>query len=861
MSSSNKPLILCVDDEPPVCRLLSGIVREGGYEPLAVESGDAAIKALQRTKPDLILLDIMMPGMDGFEVCASLQEDDETSHIPVIFVTARGDQQDKARALALGGVDYVVKPFEREALLAKIRVQLDRLPCWKGLCKEAVTWSETVQPSDFLRFKEQLADHVNASPAVREKLVKVSPFRIYAACSELGIRHAQMAQLMARCLGLTYAPAINPEDLRLGVLQPSFCKTHLVVPVRETSAENAFALSNPFNWELLDLLRRFSGAAQAPALVITEPQNIEALFKRIGEGERAKPVVTETPVADKDQRARMLHGMREQLTEEEIEKLPVVEIADHILYKAVRQRASDIHIDPKETHSLIRFRIDGDLRNIFTLTATVGSRVISRFKAHAGMDIAQRRKPQDGAFAAVVEDKAYKFRMSTTSTPAGESVVIRILDADTKPKDLRELGMTEDQVQTLVSLANRKQGLILVVGETGSGKSTTLYSLFACLDTKTRSLITIEDPVEYTIPFANQQQVNEKAGLTFEAVLKSAMRQDPDILFLGEARDPASTKMLLDFASTGHLTITTMHTSNATSAVFRLERLGITRSAIAETVIGIVAQRLLRKLCPDCKEVAAISQKEAEMLAPFAQEPLTEVARPRGCPKCNNTGYRGREGIYEILRFDSEIADMVRAGAPISEIRQVLYRRGDYLISKHAVDKVRQLLCSPQDVFEDVLVEEVRLQPETAAAKSAKGASPGPGPANKQAVLIAEDDQDTQALLKLHLENGGYDVTVAGDGVDALLYLGKQPFDLILSDLNMPNLDGFKFMEMMTQKGIRTPVIFLTAQTEEEVEQKCLELGAADYIKKPVKKDILLMRVKKALESHSERETVHGCLP
>lgn len=856
MSEAAKPVILCVDDEPGVIRLLRDFLADG-YEVIVAESGQQALQAARQATPDLMLLDIRMPGMEGFEVCARLQEDDETSHIPVIFVTSLGGTQDKARALALGGVDYLVKPFEQETLLEKIRAQLAIVPRWKELRREAVTWTETVQPANFLRFKEQLADHVNASPAVREKLVKVSPSRIYAACSELGIRHAQMAQLIARCLGLTYAPAINPEDLRLGVLQPSFCKTHLVVPVREASAENAFALSNPFSWELLDLLRRFSGAAQAPALVITEPENIEALFKCIGEGERAKPVVTETPIADKDQRARMLHGMREQLTEEEIEKLPVVEIADHILYKAIRQRASDIHIDPKETHSLIRFRVDGDLRNIFALQATVGLRVISRFKAHAGMDIAERRKPQDGAFAAIVEDKAFKFRMSTTSTPSGESVVIRILDADTKPKDLRTLGMTDDQVRTLESLANRKQGLILVVGETGSGKSTTLYSLFARIDTRTRSLISIEDPVEFTIPFANQQQVNEKAGLTFEAALKSAVRQDPDILFLGEARDPVSTKMLLDFASTGHVTITTMHTSNATSAVFRLERLGITRSAMAETLIGIVAQRLLKKLCPDCKEIVAPSQKERDMLAPFTRELPAEVAHPHGCAKCNNTGYRGREGVYEVLQFDAEVAGMVRAGAPISEIRGVLYRRGDYLISHHAVDKVRRLLCPPHNVFEEVLVEEVGLQPAAKAAPVATDARPAPAapaPDRPKAILIVEDDVDMQALLKLHLENRGYEVTIAGDGVDALLVLGKQTFDLILSDLNMPNLDGFKLMEMMIQKGIRAPVIFLTAQTEEEAEQKCLALGAVDYIKKPFKKDILLMRVERACPPSAVKE-------
>ncbi len=853
MAENAKPLILCVDDEPPVLGLLKGWLAGEGYDVLTSDGGESALLALTSAKPDLILLDVVMPDMDGYALCARLQEQEETANIPVLFVSALGGEPDKARAFALGAVDYVVKPLERKLLLDTVRRHMLTRPRWKDLLKPAQPQAGGIQPADFIQFKEDLAGQIPVQPEKMALLAKTPPAKLYAAASQLGLDERRIAQALSAFLKLPYVVQIDRDAIRLGVLPASFCKTHLVVAIREASGENAFVLSNPFDWELLDALKRCAGPGQSLRLLITEPATIGAMFQSAGTGggTPGQPVVTDLPVAEKDQRARMIHVEREHLTEEEIEKLPVVEIADHILFKAVRGRASDIHVDPKETHSLIRFRVDGDLRNIFSLNATIGGMVISRFKAHAGMDIAERRKPQDGAFAAVIDEKTYKFRMATTSTPSGESVVLRILDADAKPKALGELGMTDEQVRTLTALSNRKQGLVLVVGETGSGKSTTLYSLFSGIDTKTRSLISIEDPVEYAIPFANQQQVNEKAGLTFEAALKSAMRQDPDILFLGEARDPVSTKMLLDFASTGHLTITSMHTSNATSAVFRLERLGITRAAMAETVIGIVAQRLLRKLCHDCKEIAALSTKEREMLAPFTRELPDEVARPRGCPKCNG-GYRGREGVYEVLRFDSEIADMVRTGTPISEIRRVLYRRGAYLISHHAVEKVRQLLCPVDDVFEDVLVEELGLLPEAPMpAPAPKPAQVTEAPAvaeGNEQILIADDDADVQAMLKRYLENQGYGVTIAGDGVDALLYLGKQPFDLILSDLNMPHLDGFKLMEMMTQKGIRTPAIFLTGNSAEQSEQKCLELGAVDFLTKPIKKEVLLLRVKAALE-------------
>ena len=293
------------------------------------------------------------------------------------------------------------------------------------------------------------------------------------------------------------------------------------------------------------------------------------------------------------------------------------------------------------------------------------------------------------------------------------------------------------------------------------------------------------------------------------------------------------------------MTISTLHTNNATTAIFRLERLGIVREVMAEALLGIIAQRLLKRLCPHCKRVAPITPREAEMLRPFTDELPEYVAHPVGCPKCRE-GYFGREGVYEIIAFDPDLLERIRNGMAISELREFIHRRGDYLISHHAVQKVKDLIFPVKDVYDKVLVEEIQMTPKDEEVKVEKKEDPGQK-AGAPAILVVEDDEDNRLLISRILSGQGYEVAVAGDGIDALMALGTKEFDLILSDINMPNLDGFKFLEIINQKGVRAPLMFLTARADEEDEVKGLELGALDYLKKPIKKDALLMRVKRAL--------------
>lgn len=839
MSNRSKPLIFSVDDSADILNLIERYLRGSGYDVVTSESAVKAITLVEKSKPDLILLDVVMPEMDGYEFCTYLQKNSATSFIPVIFLTALRQEQDKARAFAAGGVDYLTKPTTKDNLVAMVEKHLKTKKQWGDLEKGPVPADTKTHNINFKKFVEFMLRRLNLSMETKETLAKMKISQLYSVPAEIGIKNRQVARLVSEFSGLAFISFVDPEDVQLGTLPVPFCVENSVVAVGAESEKPVFVLTNPFKLELMDVLRRYSGRAGDYKVTITEPDNIDLLLRAgspHAKGDTrmniAKPTV-ERGKKEKDDRKRM---------ESEVEDHPIVYIASNILYKAVQERASDIHIEPKDTSTVVRFRVDGDMVDVYTLQKKTSAMLVSRYKVLGDMDIMERRKPQDGAFEAAVGSREFKFRLATTSTAYGESMIIRVLEPSSKPRDLKELGMTEKQVNTMVSFARRHQGFVLVVGATGSGKTTTIYSLISQIDCTSRSLITVEDPVEYTIPFANQQQVNAKGGVTFESLLKSSVRQDPDILYMGEMRDSESARTAVDFASTGHLAISTMHTANSTTAVFRLERLGIGRSVIADAILGVVSQRLLKKLCKHCKKVEHISDEEKEMLAPFTDDVPAKVAHPVGCPQCNETGYLGREGVYEIMEFTPEISDLVRSNASIQEIRNHMKKRGDFLMSDHAVEKVKQLLFPPKDAFEKVLVEDRLL--EGKKKSGTKTANEG----GKISILVAEDDKDTQKLIARLLENQGYYVTVAGDGIEALLFLGKSEFNLILSDIDMPNLDGLRLLEMKNQKGIETPVIFLTARTGEESELHGFSLGAVDYIKKPIQKDVLLMRIKKALE-------------
>ena len=750
-------VILCIDDDRDVRNLLEKILTDAGYTVTAAGDGRQGLAEALKMRPDLILLDVIMPAIDGFSVCTQLQADQETAYIPVIFLTSLDGEEDRAKAFAVGAADYLAKPVQKESLLAKVEEQLKTRLHWKELKKRVVLVDGKVPSINFSQFKQSLIDRLELSQELRDRLAGTGPLDIYKICEPLGVTQRQMTAWMADFLSFPLISRINPANLLLGIIPASFARENHVVAMSDETSEKSFILSNPFDWMLIDTLKNFFGLQPGALLNLAEPDHIKTLFEQ-----PLEQLVTMSAIREKKPR-EIPAEPAENISLQDVEKGPIVAIANNILASAVYERASDIHIEPKADQTIIRFRIDGDMRDIYSLKSATGIMLISRLKAIAGLDITEKRKPQDGAVEAVITGRTFKIRLATTSTPSGESLIIRLLEPEVKATELQSLGMTDDQVRIIIDCTNRHQGLLLIVGPTGSGKTTTIYSLLSHIDCRTRSLISVEDPVEYRIPYANQQQVNEKGGVTFDALLKSSVRQDPDILFIGEVRDNHSAKVAMDFASTGHLTISTIHTSNATTAIFRLERLGITRGIMADSILGIVAQRLIKKLCPLCKVVKPISNQERDQLRPFMAEIPSETAHPVGCLQCGQTGYFGREAVYEIIRFDPEVVDMVRSADNIAGIRAFIQRRGDYLISNHAAEKVRALTVALKDVNEKILLEEKvarKIMPSSLDAESSLEAVKRSG-----AILLVEDDDDTQKLITRILESVPYDVTIAGDGI------------------------------------------------------------------------------------------------
>lgn len=842
MSKRNEH-VLIIDDDQDTRALLSLLLNKGGYETSTADNASRAMAVLKTRSPSLILLDFLMPGMNGLEFLRTLQSDRNMSRIPVIMITSRSDEDTRRDALNAGVAEFVAKgELNRKSLLEKVRRVLDNSGKWERL--------DVPVPAAMVRhlqgFLEFAVQSENVRPPDAGGIMSAAPDSLYSAMSEAGFDGPSTAKLIGTYLNIPVFPYIDPETVLGDVLPAAFSRAHRVLPVREGESGIRFVMSNPFEYQLVDMLESLQGAP--PRMGVTCEECIDALLRHDEKSGDSTLAEIETQESEEAITSEVTDfsgaiDIAEKPTEEDIRRFPIRYIADSILFSAASEGASDIHVEPKTDKVLVRFRIDGDMRDMFTLKKKTGSILISRFKVLGEMDIAERRKPQDGIAEARIGGRSFKLRFATTSTPQGESLIVRMLDLYAKPRKLTELGMTEEQSSAMYEIASQNSGAIIVCGPTGSGKTTTLYSLISHIDIKNRSLMTIEDPVEYRIPYANQQQVNEKAGVTFEALLRSAVRQDPDIVYLGEVRDTFSARTCLDLASTGHMTLSTLHSSNTTTALFRLERLGIAREDSADNLLGILAQRLLKSLCQSCRRMKPVTGEEKRKLLPFIDDVPEQIPHPEGCPKCNFTGYAGRQGVYELLRFNPVVTGIIKAAGSIPEMRVNLRKAGQFLLSDHAILKLRQGLLSFDDVYRVILLEELRLTGKTIEENE----EPAGKVDRRTRILLVDDDEDFRNLASILLETAGYEVQTATDGVEAIVTLRKQGFDLILSDIEMPGLDGFTMLQALQSKNLDTPLIFLTANDSMDKEEKGYDLGALDYIRKPIRRKSFLTRIERAV--------------
>lgn len=441
-------------------------------------------------------------------------------------------------------------------------------------------------------------------------------------------------------------------------------KTYSAIPVKEDEISVYVAFKNPFDVMAQDKVQNLFNR-KLLKIAIAQPTQIEKYISKLALNESIKDVITEI-------RRELSSSASQGQNSENSGILKLIEI---ILKTSIQSRASDIHIEPTETNCIVRSRIDGMLSETFIFDKDIYPPMVSRMKLLSNMDIAERRRPQDGRFSAQILDKEYDFRISTLPILNGESIVLRILDKSKVIINLEDLGMHPDNFSKFKKSMKAPYGIILVTGPTGSGKTTTLYGALNDIKSVKTKIITVEDPVEYQLNMIQQVHVNEKAGLTFVSALRSILRQDPDVIMIGEIRDQETLRIAIQAALTGHLVFSTLHTNDAISALPRMIDMGIEPYLVSGALVCIEAQRLVRKLCPHCKQKITLSQKAFDEVKKFVPENY-QFYKSVGCPQCSQTGYLGREMISEILPISDHIASMVANGASKDELKSVAYEEG-----------------------------------------------------------------------------------------------------------------------------------------------------------------------------------------
>ena len=668
-----------------------------------------------------------------------------------------------------------------------------------------------------------------------------------------------------------------------------------ILPLRATDSYLEVATANPFD---LDAEKALAFAtAREIRMFLLAPSKIAEKLDELYRPEKAVDKLLE----GMESSAEFEHVQDQQLAPDEIaaseaeaSQRPVVRLVDLIISEGILARSSDIHIEPEEGGVAVRYRIDGVLRQVMKIPRQAGLPLISRIKIMSSLDIADRLRPQDGRARVAVNGQPIDLRVSTLPAALGEKVVIRILDSRATVKSLDSLGLNNNETAGIKRLLENHEGIILVTGPTGSGKTTTLYSCINQIKSEGVNIVTVEDPVEYRMPGIVQVQVQEKAGLTFAAALRSILRQDPNVVLIGEIRDRETAQIAVQASLTGHLVLSTLHTNDAANAVTRLVDIGVEAYKIAAALRGVLAQRLMRKLCPTCKEVWM--ETPPDRLKKWIPKG-TPLYRAAGCPDCAMTGYRGRFSIVEVLTVSAEVERRIAAGETAEHIAGAARRAGMKGLWESGLEHVLRGESTLDELTRVVDIPDVDDRPssgaggagagrpatagrssggvphapsgawspggvaEPAAASAALTAhfelleEPAPprtsGPHGQPArkVLLVDDEDSLRKVVKDLLERDGYDVSEARDGVQALDQVDRVGPDIIVLDLNMPGLDGYGVLSHLRSRPATAdiPVIVLTAKGDEDNEVRVFELGADDFLTKPFRARALSARLEAVL--------------
>jgi type II secretory ATPase GspE/PulE/Tfp pilus assembly ATPase PilB-like protein/ActR/RegA family two-component response regulator len=688
-----------------------------------------------------------------------------------------------------------------------------------------------------------------------------------------------LSAMSARCR-LPIADLSLASTVTRDALPEALARRYAVMPIRVTDALLEVATANPFDVGAEQALAFATGREVRMALA-SPPRILDKIDELYGVpvGEGVSKLIA--GMQDLDIQAIEDHpdDDDDELAAQEASSRPIIKLVDVLLADGITSRASDIHIESGEAAVTVRYRIDGVLRQAMTIPRKAGIPLISRIKIISALDIADRLRPQDGRARVAVNGKPVDLRISTLPATHGEKVVIRILDTQQTMLELGALGLHADDQQTIRNLLGNKEGVILCTGPTGSGKTTTLYACIREILAEGINIVTVEDPVEYRLgKNIVQVQVHEKQGLTFATALRSILRQDPDVVLVGEIRDIETSQIAIQASLTGHLVLSTLHTNDAPNTVTRLVDMGMEAFKIGAALRGVIAQRLMRRVCPHCRVLQDQSQLPPR-IKPYIPAGVT-LYRGTGCSQCSQTGYRGRFSVVEILVVTPEIERLIGANATADRIAEAGRAEGMRTLFETGL---RHVLAGESSVEELLRVTDIpnlaRMGRSTSTAADGTVvttatmpavAVPVPRPEQllegielvdearsgeharvtpRATVLLVEDEETLRRVMRDLLEQEGYLVHEAGDGAEALEMIDRFAPDVVLLDLNLPNVDGYTVLAQLRSRPATRdlPVLVLSARGDEDNEVRVLRLGATDFLTKPFRPRALSARVEATL--------------
>lgn len=655
--------------------------------------------------------------------------------------------------------------------------------------------------------------------------------------NELGLTQVDLA-------GLMKTPAIKSIK-HPSLVDGTFFLRHRCFPMQELNDRMNIAFADPLDTESISQLE-FLLQRPIRVLLAAESVIVEAL------GRVFTGVESEMPGEDLEEDMEVTgdlvvpDGADANAAEAGSKAAPVVKLVNKILLDAISAGVSDIHLEPTEQGLDVRFRVDGVMHLHQSLPKRLQLFVATRVKLLSGMNITERRRPQDGRFT-VRPGKAVQrdIRASTVPTPFGEKVVLRVLRADFEGLDFSKLGFpnnVRDELQDALSGTDR---IVVVTGPTGSGKTTTLYTALMHLRKGLTNIITIEDPIEFRIDGLTQIQIDSKIGMTFASGMRSVLRQDPDVIFVGEVRDLETAQTAFQAAQTGHLVLTSLHTNNAPSAITRLRDLGVEPHVISSGLSAVLAQRLVRKLCSHCATISP-SHEQDDFRKRF-QCDSSALKSAVGCAACESIGFKGRIGLYSLLKITPKVRELIRSGAAEDELAQAGSSEGLEDLNEAALALVQDGVTTLDEV--ERVLGLFSEGPKRRVNRRQKSAGDVPVQQSKRRVLLVDDDPAVRMIVSRGLQNAAFDVIEATDAEDALEKIPLSQPHIVLCDLDMPGVSGRELLTSIRNRfsDAELPVVILTHLADEATEIELLDLGADDYVSKSSSMSLLTARLRRVL--------------